>query len=152
MFDSLSTPTRHVFRALVPVPASTGEGVYALTAVNDRGPELIMFDTTNSYGRTIERVHYDTLKFIDGLFYRRHKKAGTVTYPPRGDSLVSESEWTTFGAVEENAGSLNLFDYDRDFSRVPFMDRLGLANGALVRLSNRRGRPDLKESYTRVAR
>ena len=152
VFDSLSAPTRLLFRAVIPAAASTSDGTYALTAINDRGPELISFDTTNSFGRTIERVHFDTLKFIDGLFYWRHKKAGAVLYPPRGDSLVSESEWSTFGAVEENAGSIILFDYDRDFSGVPSRDVLGLANGALVRLSNRRGRPVLKESYTRVTR
>jgi hypothetical protein len=60
-----------------------------LAALAGRGPPLTLVDTVIGPSRFVRRVHFDSLSFFDGMFYRRHLSEGYVVYSMQGDSTFS---------------------------------------------------------------
>ena len=111
------------------VPSST----YRLRSINGRTAEpLVAFDTTIGDRRSVAYVNFDSLEFSDGVFFRRHRAESGVDYINGQESILSASEWTTWGAYESGPGWLLLFHYSPPLS-VPSRDSLSIATDTLVR-------------------
>lgn len=106
---------------------------YRLRSINGRTAEpLVAYDTTIGDQRSVGYVNYDSLEFSDGVFFRRHRAESGVGYTNGEETMVSSSEWTTWGAYESRPGSVVLFHYRPPIS-IPVRDSLAIASDTLVR-------------------
>jgi len=121
----------HVFKRIA-TPQTITPGVFVLAAINGRGPPLTEADTVINGERFVERVHYDTLRFMDGKFYQRRRSESSVRYLSNGDSVVGAVEWTTFGAHDPVNGAIVLRRY-WSYNNEPRQDTLWTVGNDLVR-------------------
>ena len=103
-------PSRtYVFRrASLPRPP-VAAGTYVLTSRHGRSDLVLEYEQHGQ--RFVDRVLFDSLTFVDGLFYRRHRSEYAVSYLPTGDSLDASTAWITYGSYESVDGRLLLRDY-----------------------------------------
>ena len=102
---------RLVFKRISP-PNAIAPGPFVLTAVNGR-TSLVELDTTMNDQRFVARVRYDTITFMDRIFYRRHRRHELVRYLSNGDSVKGDFEFTIFGAHDVATGMVILRNYNR---------------------------------------
>ena len=135
--DSASFLSTHrfVFKRVTTLQ-SINPGVFVLATINGRGGSpLVESDTVIDGNRFVARVHFDTLHFMDEVFYRRHRYQSHVTYTASGDSNFSSVEWTNFGAHDTISGTVVLRGYSRPFPAHPKGDTLSIVGNDLVRRS-----------------
>lgn len=82
-----------VFRRSTSQPAVT-TGLYVLTAINGRGAPFVLTDAIVGTDRAVHRVSYDSITFMDGVFFRQHRMEREVLYLASGDSLAADMELT----------------------------------------------------------
>jgi hypothetical protein len=121
---------RFVFKR-TSVPNPVAPGPFALIAVNGR-TSLVELDTIMFGDRFVTRVRYDTIAFIDRIFYRRHRRHENVRNLSNGDSVKDDFEYTTFGAHDVATGMVILRNYNRQ-QNEPRRDTLWTAGSDLVR-------------------
>ena len=116
------------------LPASTvPSNRYRLSSINGRTQEpLVAYDTTIAGRRRVAYVHFDSVTFSDGVFFRRHRSESAVEYVDGTPGLVSAFEWTTWGAYESGPGWVVLLHYDPP-PGVPARDSLSIRVDTLVR-------------------
>ncbi|HEY0971033.1 MAG TPA: hypothetical protein VGE02_08710 [Gemmatimonadales bacterium] len=138
------SPLRLVFR-LAPLPRPTvSSGTYVLTSM--AGSTDLAFEDTAGGHRRVHRVLFDSLTFIDGLFFRRHRSERTEWYRNPTDPEIGSEEWVTFGSYDGGDGVLVLRDY-RTGMWVRAADSLALGEGTLVRRTPAL-HPETGEEYT----
>lgn len=128
----VATTQRYVYLRTAP-PADRPARLFVLTEANGRPAPFILYDATSSAGRMVSRVEYDTLRLIDGLFYRRARAARDVTYLASGDSVYSAYEYNVGGTYAEGAGRVILNSYGGGYGA---MDTLSVDGTALVRTTS----------------
>jgi hypothetical protein len=124
---------RYVFRR-VAQPQSITPGLFVLASINGRDSPLVEYDTVMNGERFVTRVDYDTLRFLDAMFYERRRSQSFVRYLTNGDSLLGAVEWMAVGAHDQFAGGVVLRRY---FSGgfEPRRDTLWTAGNDLLRRS-----------------
>jgi hypothetical protein len=127
----LTLTNRYVFKR-VATPQTITPGIFVLAAINGRGPPLTEGDTVINGERYVARVQYDTVTFLDGMFYQRHRSESAVRYLASGDSVVGAAEWTNFGAHDRINGAVILRRYWTNSSE-PRSDTLWTVGNDLVR-------------------
>jgi hypothetical protein len=108
---------------------------YRLRSINGRSDEpLVEYDTTIGDQRSVGLVHFDSLVFSDGVFFRRHRSESATSYTNGDVATISAAEWTAWGAYETRAGSVVLEYYSAPpFSSLVARDSLSVAGDTLVR-------------------
>jgi hypothetical protein len=92
--------------------------------------------------RRVARVDYDTLQFVDAVFYRRRLARTEIIYWANGDSTASSGNQTGFGRHDQISGGVVLHPYHRLDGGIPH-NTLWSTGGELVRL--RRLNPGTRE-------
>lgn len=97
-----------VFRRSTSAPAVT-TGLYVLTAINGRGAPFVLTDVVFGTDRFVHRVSYDSITFMDGVFFRQHRMERQVRYLPSGDSLAGYTELVETASYRGQGSSLALY-------------------------------------------
>ena len=105
---------------------------YVLTSIDGRGPPFLVFDTVYEFDRYVEEVLFDTIAFVDEVFYRQHRHERKVLYPTDGDSSWSSLEWNGYGSYAANVGLAVLRPYGR-VGNMPSHDTLRALGAELLR-------------------
>ena len=133
--SGLQSATRYVYRrtGLVPVPVPALK--YLLARINGRAPPLIETDTTIGSVRFVARVHFDSLSFFDGMFYRRHRSQSSTAYLAGGDSTRGSEEWVMHGTYMRapDADAIILLPYFAVNAWDEPRDSLAVSGSSLVR-------------------
>ena len=125
---------RYLFRRSERERAPISPGLYTLRAIDDdAAAPFVRYDEVISGNRHTATVLYDSIQFIDAVFYRRHRAENTRTEWSDGNFNESGRAWTVFGAYDRSANGVVLrpywsFDEEDDAT-------LTLDDGALVRHS-----------------
>jgi hypothetical protein len=134
VLDAMTTlgQFRYAFqRGAVNIAAMTRH-TYLLTSIDGRGPPFLVFDTVYEFDRYVEEVLFDTIAFVDEVFYRQHRHERKVLYPTDGDSSWSSLEWTGYGSYAANTGLAVLRPYGR-VGNMPSHDTLQALGAELLR-------------------
>jgi hypothetical protein len=120
------------FRRATPDAVAISPGLYTLASVNARA-DLASMDTVINGERHVSRVVFDSLAFIDRVFYRRHRSQSSTTYVAGGDSISSGESWAIYGSYANGgSGSVILRSY-ATFGFETGRDSLTIADQGLVR-------------------
>ena len=114
---------QYVFDRATPVPTSTIDGRFALTAVEGavQMPDgSFVLDTVDASGRVVFRWLFDTLTFTDGMFVRRREATLDSTLNPVAAQSVNVTE---YGSLSVVAGLVTYTPYT--FGRAPLTLTLG---------------------------
>ena len=125
---------RYLFRRDERDPAPIAPGLYTLRAIDDdAAAPFLRYEEVSSGNRHTATVLYDSIQFVDAVFYRRHRAESARTDWSDGNFNESSRAWTVYGAYDRSANGVVLrpywsFDEEDDAT-------LTLDNGALVRHS-----------------
>ncbi len=135
--DFAGNPITLVYRRVSLEASSVPSDDYRLRSIDGRTAEpLVAYDSTIGDHRLVAYVTFDSLLFSDGVFFRRHRSESAVGYTNGQVTLVSESEWTTWGTYESRPAAVVLLHYAvPPGSSVPARDSLSIASDTLVRRS-----------------
>ncbi|HJU73621.1 MAG TPA: hypothetical protein VJ717_07730 [Gemmatimonadaceae bacterium] len=148
VFDSVaSMPLRWVYRrdALQSVPIMSG--LFTLDAINGHRAPLKFYEDVIGSHRVIGFARYDSLWFTDGIFFLRKRSERLVRYLDTGDSLYSETSWSTHGTYEGSSSHL-ILRHNFLPEGLPLRDSLAVSGPSLIRVSQRITGP-LREEYMR---
>jgi hypothetical protein len=124
-------PLHFVFRRAHLTASSVPSQHYHLTSINGRtAVPLVMYDTVIGDTRYVGRVLFDSLTFLDGIFFRQHRAEEVRGYRAGSEPLIADDEWTTWGAFESGSGWIRLMHYSSSGSAG---DSLSIVGDTLVR-------------------
>lgn len=129
-FASPTESRRHVFRRTQRDPVTVAPGIYTLATINGRGEPLTLHEDVIGGNRHSTRIVFDSITFIDAVFYRRYRAEETVVEYANGEIIVSPSSNEMTGAYGGTAEQLTFRQYYGIGSDV-----LTVVGGALVRTS-----------------
>lgn len=93
-------------------PETPRNGLFVLSAVNGRRDEFVVLDVVVDGKRTRRTIVYDSIVFIDQVFYRFHRREYEIVTDSAGRSVTS-SERTIpgYGAYDSGPGFVALRAY-----------------------------------------
>ena len=141
------TPFRYVFRRAQRERITAASGTYTLTAVNGNGEPLMTRDTVIGGDRHSTRVLFDTLVFVDDVFYRQHRAEESVLELADGTHLLSGQATDAYGSYDGAPGKVVLRPY-LPLATGRWSDTLAIVNESLVRTTTFTDRT-LEEKYER---
>ena len=137
------SPLHLVFRRSTIPSAPIRDAAFALSQVNGKSDSFVESDTVLSGTRYVYRVDFDSLVFLDGMFFKQHRRTSNSAYLANGDSLTGDDETRTFGTF---TGNNAWFVLDRASS----LDSLAVGPGTtLTRRIRLRANAVLEELYSR---
>lgn len=129
----IAQPLTFTYRRAQPAPNVLPADRLRLRSINGRSDEpLVAFDTTIGNRRDVMYVHFDSIAFGDGVFFRRHRSQSAISYVDGDPAIVESEEWTRWGAYDSAPGWVVLAYYSAPFSTSP-RDSLSIAGDTLVR-------------------
>ena len=103
-------PLHLVFRRAQPNQSLLPTDRYRLTSVNGGiSAPFVLYDTTIAGTRFAKRVRFDSLTFLNGVFFRAHRSDETRVHLLGADSLIIENEGTIWGAFESSPAWIHLY-------------------------------------------
>ena len=146
--ETATSMRRYVFRRAQRDPVAVSPGIHSLTAINGRGEPLTSYDTVIDGNHYVTRVLFDSLEFVDAVFYRRHRSEVSVVEDATGTPLATSSTTTRgYGGYGGSSDVVVLRPYWRA-PNEPWSDTLAVVGSALVRTTPLIGRT-LVERYER---
>ena len=107
---------------------------YLLSQVNGKGRPLTLGDTVIKGTRYVGRVDFDSITFVDGLFFKQHRRESAISYLTNGDSVVDSKDGRSYGSYFGDTDRLVLDRYYLPLVGQARADSLALgANSALTR-------------------
>jgi hypothetical protein len=123
---------RYLFRRGERDPAPIAPGLYTLDAINDDDDApFTRYDEVISGTRHVGHIQYDSIQFIDAVFYRQHLAESSMVESNGTLMTMSARERTLYGAYEGSANGVVLrpyWSFDDEDAATLIIDR-----GVLIR-------------------
>jgi hypothetical protein len=134
-----------------PMAAAASRGSrYFLTQVNGVGRPLILGDTVIKGTRYVGRVDFDSVTFLDGMFFKQHRRESGTQYFANGDSLVTANDGRSYGSFTTGDATVVMTRYALPLPTQTRVDTLTAGDNAALQRRTRLRVGFLEETYALI--